>query len=124
MAASNTVDKARSLIEERLAELDDERKRLEDALRGLGGGRRGPGRPRGSTNAKASGSGSGRQRRRRKGGTRAEQALKIITDDPGINPSAIAEQLGIKPNYLYRVMNELQKDGLVTKRGRGYFPRS
>ena len=112
MSPTSTVDKARSLIEERLAELEDERRRLEDALKGLGG-KRGPGRPRGSTN---------RKRRRRQGGTRGEQALKLIKGDPGINPSQIAEQLGIKPNYLYRVMNELQKDGLVVKRGRGYFP--
>lgn len=108
----NTVDKARGLIEERLEELNDERKRLEQALKGLGG-KRGPGRPRGSTS---------RKRRKRRGGTRGEQAVKIVTDDPGITPSEIAKRLGIKPNYLYRVMNDLQKDGLVSKRGRGYFP--
>lgn len=111
-STSNTVDQARGLIEDRLAELNDERKRLEQALKGLGG-RRGPGRPRGST---------GRKRRKRRGGTRGEQAVKIITDNPGITPSEIAQRLGIKPNYLYRVMNDLQKDGLVSKRGRGYFP--
>ena len=111
--SSNVVDQARGLIEQRLAELDDERKRLEGALRDLGGSR-GPGRPRGS---------GGKRRRRRKGGTRAEQALKVITENPGINPSEIAKRLGIKPNYMYRVMNELQKDKLVKKRGRGYFAR-
>jgi len=113
-AASNVVDQARGLIEKRLAELDDERKRLEGALKDLGGGRRGPGRPRGS---------GGRKRRKRKGGTRAEQAVKIITENPGITPSQIAERMGIQPNYMYRVMNELQKDRLVKKRGRGYFAR-
>ena len=113
-AGSNVVDQARGLIEKRLAELDDERKRLEGALKDLGG-RRGPGRPRGS--------GGGRKRRRRKGGTRSEQAVKIITENPGITPSQIAERMGIQPNYMYRVMNELQKDKLVKKRGRGYFAR-
>ncbi|MBA2522086.1 MAG: hypothetical protein H0V25_02030, partial [Solirubrobacterales bacterium] len=44
---SNTLDKARRLIEERLKELNEERTRLERALTDLGGGRRGPGRPRG-----------------------------------------------------------------------------
>ncbi|MGZ5340738.1 MAG: winged helix-turn-helix domain-containing protein [Solirubrobacterales bacterium] len=113
-AGSNVVDQARDLIEKRLSELDDERQKLEGALRDLGG-RRGPGRPRGS--------GGGRKRRRRRGGTRSEQALKIIQENPGITPSQIAEQLGIQPNYMYRVMNELQKDKLVKKRGRGYFAR-
>jgi CRP-like cAMP-binding protein len=112
--SSNVVDQARDLIEKRISELEDERKKLEGALRDLGG-RRGPGRPRGS--------GGGRKRRKRRGGTRAEQAVKIIKDDPGITPSQIAERLGIQPNYMYRVMNELQKDKLVKKRGRGYFVR-
>ncbi len=112
-SSSNVVDQARSLIEKRIAELDDERKRLQGALRDLGGSR-GPGRPRGSGR---------RKRRRRKGGTRAEQAVKIITENPGITPSQIAERLGIQPNYLYRVMSELQKDKLVRKKGRGYFTK-
>lgn len=115
MAGTNVVDQARELIEKRIAELEDERKRLEGALRDLGG-RRGPGRPRGSSDG-------ARRRRRRKGGTRAEQAVKVIGDNPGITPSQIAERLGIQPNYMYRVMNELQKDKLVKKRGRGYFVR-
>jgi CRP-like cAMP-binding protein len=111
--SSNVVDQARGLSEKRLSELDDERKRLEGALKDLGG-RVGPGRPRGS---------GGKRRRKRRGGTRAEQALKLITDNPGINPSDIAKRLGIKPNYMYRVMNELQKDKLVKKKGHGYFTR-
>jgi transposase-like protein len=107
---SNVVDQARGLIEKRLAELDDERKRLEGALKDLGG-RVSPGRPRKS---------GGRRRRKRRGGTRAEQALKVITDNPGINPSEIAKRLGIKPNYMYRVLTDLQKEGLVVKDGRAY----
>ncbi len=118
-SSSNVVDQARDLIEKRIAELEDERRRLEGALKDLSGGRRGPGRPRGS----GGGSRSGRKRRRRKGGTRAEHALKVVTEKPGVTPSEIAEKLKIKPNYLYRVMNELQKDKLVSKKGRGYYPR-
>jgi hypothetical protein len=30
--------------------------------------------------------------------------------------------MGIKPNYLYRVMPQLQKDGKVRKRGNGWHP--
>ena len=29
--------------------------------------------------------------------------------------------MGIKPNYVYRVMGELQKDGRVKKKSRGYY---
>lgn len=121
---SNTLDKARALIEERIRELDDERKRLERALGDLGGTRRGPGRPRGSgsgssTRRRSSG-GRTTKRRRRRGGTRAEQALKHVTENPGIRASEIAAKMSIKPNYVYRVMSELESDGRVTKKGREY----
>jgi len=129
--ASNTLDKARSLIEERLKEIDDERARLERALADLKGTRRGPGRPRGASangrrrrsgggSTSGSASGTTKRRRRRRGGTRAEQALKHISANPGIRASEIASKMNIKPNYVYRVMSELQEDGKVTKKGRGY----
>ena len=46
---TKVLDKARALIEERLAELNAETKRLEQALSNLKGERRGPGRPRSSS---------------------------------------------------------------------------
>ncbi len=122
---SNVLDKARALIEERLKELDEERSRLERALSDLKGTRRGPGRPRGATSSGGNGAGrrsgsSPKRRRRRRGGTRAEQALKQVADNPGIRASEIASNMNIKPNYVYRVMSELQEDGRVAKKGRGY----
>ena len=39
-----------------------------------------------------------------------------------MRPSEIAEKMGIKPNYVYRLMNELQKEGLVRKKGKSYLP--
>lgn len=112
--SANVLDKARSLIEGRLKELDEERKRLEKALANLKGGHRGPGRPRGSASS------NGRRRRSRRGGTRAEHALKAVEEQPGISASEIATKLKIKPNYVYRVMAGLVEDGKVTKDGRGY----
>ena len=119
--ASPVLDQARTLIEARLEELDEERKRLERALADLKGTRRGPGRPRGSAAGSSRRSaGSGKRRRRRRGGTRADQALKHISANPGIRASEIASKMNIKPNYVYRVMSELQSDGKVVKRGREY----
>ena len=112
---SNVLNEARTLVEKRLRELDQERARLERALADLTGGRVGrrrPGRPRGS----------GGGRRRRRGGTRADQAVKIVSENPGISASEVAKRLKIKPNYLYRVMGDLQKEGRIRKRGRGYHP--
>ncbi|MDQ2675283.1 MAG: hypothetical protein M3Y34_00610 [Actinomycetota bacterium] len=122
-AASNAVEDAARLLRDRIAELDSERAKLERALASLTDGRegkRGPGRPRGSSSVSSE---NGRKRRRsRKGGTRAEHALKVISDSPGIGASEIAKTLGIKPNYMYRVLHELQADGKVRKEGRAYHP--
>jgi hypothetical protein len=109
---SNTVDQARTLLERRLRELDDERRQVQAALAGLGkGARRGPGRPRGTG------------RRRRRGGTRADQAVKIITENPGIGVSELGRKMKLNhPNYLYRVLPGLEKDGRIKRRGRGYHP--
>jgi DNA invertase Pin-like site-specific DNA recombinase len=122
----HVLDEARDLVMKRLAELDDERKRLERALAELGGkaiarttgrrpGRR-PGRPKGSGRKAAGG-----KRRRRRGGTRADQAVKLVEGKPGISASEIAKSMKIKPNYLYRVLGDLEKEGRVKKKGRQYY---
>ena len=61
-----------------------------------------------------------RRRRKRRGGTRADQAVKLIKDNPGITASEIAKQMKIKPNYLYRVLSDLEKQKKVKKKGRTY----
>lgn len=124
-STTHVLDEARDLVMRRLAELDEERKRLERALAELGGkaiGRtgRGPGRPRGS--GKKTRAGAPRRRGRRKGGTRADQAVKLVEGSPGISASEIAKSMKIKPNYLYRVLGDLEKEGRVAKKGRQYFP--
>ncbi len=120
---SSTVEEAAGLIRKRIKELDAERGQLERALASLTGGRegrRGPGRPPGSSSTAAPRASGGRRRRRRRGGTRADQAVKLVAANPGISASQIAEQMKIKPNYLYRVLAELEKEGKVRKDGRSY----
>jgi hypothetical protein len=136
-----------------LKPLVDEHRRLTEAaaaLERIGGSavsaiasvRRGPGRPRGSgrkatgASAKARGRKPGRpasnaggtatKRRagRRKGsGTRAAEALSFVKGQPGITIPELAAKMGIKQNYLYRVLPGLQKEGKVRKKGRGWHPR-
>lgn len=121
-STTHVLDEARDLVKRRLAELDDERKRLERALAELGekaigrAGRR-PGRPRSSSRKAA----TPKKRRRRKG-TRADQAVALVQGSPGITASEIAKSMKIKPNYLYRVLGDLEKEKRVTKKGRKYFP--
>ena len=42
---------------------------------------------------------------------------------PGITIPEMAESMGIKQNYLYRVVPDLAKEGLVKKSGRGWHVR-
>ncbi len=125
---SNVLDEARDLVQKRLADLDEERKRLERALAELGGKaptRRSPGRPRGSkatAKAATATAAAPRKRRKRRGGTRADQAVSLIESQPGISASDVAKTMKIKPNYLYRVLGDLEKEGRVKKQGRQYFP--
>jgi sugar-specific transcriptional regulator TrmB len=127
-STSNVLDEALDLVKKRLHELDEERKRLERALSELGGTiTRRPGRPRGSGRGpgrppKVSSSAAPRKRRRRRGGTRADQAVALVEQKPGISASEIAKSMKIKPNYLYRVLGELEKEGRVKKQGRQYHP--
>jgi hypothetical protein len=114
---TNAVDQAANLLKQRISELEGELAKLQRALASLTDGRqgrRGPGRPRGPR------AGATRARRRRRGGTRADQAVKIIKANPGITASEIAKQMRIQPNYLYRVLGDLQKEGRVKKSGRKY----
>jgi hypothetical protein len=131
-STSNVLDEALDLVKKRLAELDEERKRLERALAELGGnvtqrrpGRprgtgRGPGRPPKAASGTTTAAAAPRKRRRRRGGTRADQAVALVEKNPGISASEIAKTMKIKPNYLYRVLGDLEKEGRVTKKGREY----
>jgi hypothetical protein len=120
----------RQEIDNRLKELRplyEEYLTLEKAQEALAGmeqpRRRGPGRPPGSTKTRArASSGNGRRRRRRRaGGTRGDQALDVVRQNPGITVSELGDKLGIaQKNYLYRVMANLQEDGAVRKEGKGF----
>lgn len=128
------LDEKKREIKSRMDELKplvDEFHRLQsahDALDGVGTPARASSPRRsssGGTAAKRSRAGSAdgtpRGRGRPKGsGTRAKEALQQVKDRPGITIPEIAEAMDIKQNYLYRVMPDLQKDGLVRKEGRGW----
>jgi hypothetical protein len=124
MSPTTNVDEARGNAVQHLhhlhTSLTEEIKRVERAIAELGGKatRRVPGRPR----AKSKASGGAPKRRRRRGGTRADQAVKLIESSPGISASDVAKTMKIKPNYLYRVLADLEKEGRVKKQGRQYFP--
>lgn len=65
-------------------------------------------------------SGTGKRGRPPGSGNRVEEIIGILTISPGLTISEIAGKLGIKPNYLYRVIPGMEKDGKVKKVDKGY----
>jgi MarR family len=140
------LTKQRQQIEARLKELQPAHEeyltllKARDALASVkpANGRRGPGRPPGRPPAKrgpgrprGSRTGTGRttatngrrtraRGRGRRSNTRADQALTIIKQNPGINVADIAKRMGIRQNYLYRVTAGLEKQRLVRRRDGGF----
>ncbi len=121
------------------------------ALAGVGGSastssptvttrRRGPGRPKGSGTRKKAAAATataaapkaarkpGRPAKRRAGrrkgsGTRAAEARSFVQGQPGITIPELAAKMGIKQNYLYRVLPGLEQENRVEKKGRGWYPK-
>ena len=49
--------------------------------------------------------------------------MRIIGQNPGITVAELGKKMRLKaPNYLYRVLPDLEKEGRVRKKGRGYHP--
>jgi hypothetical protein len=125
------LDEKRKEIQARLKELRplvDEYHRLEaaeSALSGVGGSTATATTPTRRRRSSSSPSSNGRRRGRPRGsGTRAAQALQLVTDNPGITIPELADRMGIKQNYLYRVMPGLAEEGKVAKSGRGWHLRN
>ncbi len=110
-------------IEARLRELQpliEEYHRLEaaaSALVNVDGGA--PPAPVRSSN---NGSRRGRPRGSRGGNTRATQAIELVRVHPGISIPDLAGHMGIKPNYLYRILPQLEDEGKVKRRDKGWHP--
>ena len=138
MAAADFLDQKRSEIGARLTELKplvDEYERLKAAAAALdgvpataaasttptGSARRNP--VRATAAARKRGASHGRRGRPKGSGTRGAEALALVKANPGITIPQIAEKMGIKQNYLYRVLPGLAEDGLVAKDGRGWKPK-
>lgn len=126
---SDFLDTKRKEIAARLSELEplvEEYRQLEaaaTALAGLPQASRASAPRRRPRRAAAASTPPRRRGRPRGSGTRALQALELVKAQPGIGTGDIAKAMGIKQNYLYRVLPALERDGKVSKRGRGWFPR-
>jgi hypothetical protein len=123
------LDEKRKEIRARLQELKplvDEYHRLEAAAQALDGVKSttatATAAPRRSRSTATRGGGTGRRGRPRGSGTRSKEALALVRSNPGITIPELADKMGIKANYLYRVLPNLASDGQVKRRGKGWHP--
>jgi hypothetical protein len=126
------LEEKRNEITARMRELEpliEEYRQLEAAVKALAGvkitapptPRVRVARSRPTTNGSGSRSAVAKRRGRPRGsGTRARQALELVRARPGITIPEMASEMGIKQNYLYRVLPTLADDGKVVKRDRGW----
>jgi predicted Rossmann fold nucleotide-binding protein DprA/Smf involved in DNA uptake len=128
---ADVLSKIRGDLEKRLHELEpfiEEHAHVRKALDALNGAgtrteRAVKSAVRRSRSTAASTTTSTRPRGRPRGtGLRAEQALKLVHAHPGITLQEMAKRMKIKANYLYRVLPQLEKEGKVKKRDKGYHP--
>ncbi len=134
---SDFLEQKRKEIAERMRELEpliEEYRHLEAAAEALAGvsparsarpaapRRAAASAPRAAAgdSGSADGTGAGRRGRPRGSGTRARQALELVRSRPGITIPEMAGEMGIKQNYLYRVLPTLEQEGKVVKRDRGW----
>jgi hypothetical protein len=136
ITVTDFLDEKKREIRTRLSELKplvEEYRRLEAAaaaLEGVGAAKTTRAttvparRTRSTSSSRSSSSGTGTARRGRpKGsGTRSKQTLELVRAQPGITIPELAAKMGIKQNYLYRVVPELVKDGQIRKEGRELHP--
>ena len=116
----DVLSELRSSLEKRLRELEplikehaQVRKAL-DALEGVGKRARGTAAAQRAF-AKRQGATAPRRAGRPRGtGGRAQEVLALVHKHPGITIAELAKRMKIKPNYLYRVLPHLEKDGKLT----------
>lgn len=101
------LDRARQVIEERLHEIEDESKKLRDALAGLVH----------QDGRKPARQASNRAPR----GKRQSQLLASIEKHPDYKPGQHAKAMKVSPNQVYGLARKLQEDGKISKTAKGTY---
>lgn len=108
----------RKLVRKRIADIEDETKRLEKALASLGRG--------GSASASSAARPSGAQAKRRRStkraprGQRPKQFLAAVEANPTASIEEIAKVMGVSLAQARAVARRLQAQGTITPAGKGF----
>lgn len=115
---SDTTNNAVQLLNARLAEIDEERAQLNEAIEALTGTteQQPKSQPKSTKSRKGQKSSKGASR---KNGGRSADVLRLVTETPGITRKDLAKVLGTRPNYVYRVTNAMVAAGQLVLDGKG-----
>jgi hypothetical protein len=117
---SETTERVSQVLREHLDQLEQEAKRIEGALRPLGGRPAAVGR---NPAGKSSGPIAPRQPRRAKRAARGErqaQLLAAIKANPTQGPAELAKTIGIAPSQAHALVAKARAEKLISKQGKGY----
>jgi hypothetical protein len=119
---AETIESARKLIENRLAELQSEAAGLERALKGLGEGTAVPGGSRRRSRRSTPRRSPARRRRGKRAapGQRQAELLRALKEKPGARPTELARTIGVKPAQVHALLRKAKAEKLIAKQGRGY----
>jgi predicted Rossmann fold nucleotide-binding protein DprA/Smf involved in DNA uptake len=113
---ARTIDTAKKAIEERVREIDAERKQLETALQALTGE---DGKPKPRRRAS-----NGRRRRKQAPrGQRRTQVMASLKKSPGLRPRDLAKKHGMASSQVSTLLKQLTEAGEVEKKDGHYFPK-
>lgn len=116
---AETIDAATKLIEERLSQIEAERKRLQGALDSLSQGPA-PTRSRSGEDGAAAGKQQRRRRQRAPRGQREQELLASIRASPANTVADHARQLGVAPSQIYALIRRLSGEGKIEKTASGF----
>lgn len=106
------VKEAEAILKKRQTEIRREDKRITSLLDAFGS-KNGKARRKPSRKKKATPPPDGK--------TRADQAVEFIGKHPGVEVNDLAKMMGLpNPNYLYKVLPELEKAGRIERQDKGF----
>jgi MarR family len=114
---ANTLEQARSALQQRLKELRGETSKVEKALAALADSSPTSRRPRAKSRQPVR-RGSGRR------SPRSDQFIAALKKEPGARVSEVAKKLGISPQQGHGIAKRLRDRGLIKKQGTGYAVKS
>jgi hypothetical protein len=129
------VEQAVGLIRDQIQELDQERRRLERALKSLVDSRPGSAAKRSTTRRRPRRPAPAPVRRagkplrprtnlRAKQGQRQQQFIDAVAANPGASPRELSEKIGISSNQVYALARKARESRQIVKQGKGFKVRA